>query len=433
MRLIFLTTMHFPAPSISIGLMLATLWLGSCSRKEDAARAQVKESGLPFSPAALVSAAGEGRTADVRALLDSGIHPDAANAQGRTALLAAAEAGHGQIVRLLVERQSSLISQKEPPLVAAARGGDEEALRVLLDAGASAELAASDGRSALETAAALGNVEAVEVLAARSGQQRADQALLVAAAAARADAVAILIEAGADLFARSPEGRTPFLCACAAGDLAGVRLLAARGAALSAIDSSHRTALDLAKAGGHTPVVQWLKSWRDVSAAACFHQDEEAVSPDARPLAEADLPDAAGSPDSWFKVDLIQPAALPFSLDEFQPDGAALAMPDDSVAVFPADSAITGTPWRITALRPGIPGNAGFTGGLILIRRESEDVEHAVIAGLPGITSEPEALAKHVSGSEWLVHAGDQFTSGGTRWRVTRVHPSGLSIRKEGE
>lgn len=425
--------MPVPAPISGIGLALAALGLCSCGKKEDTARAQVKESGLPFSPAALVSAAAEGRTADARALLDAGIHPDAADAQGRTALLAAAEAGHGQIVRLLVERKASLTDQKEPPLVVAARGGDAEALRVLLDAGAAPDLPGAEGSTALETAAALGNVEAVEALATRSGPDGADRALLAAAAAGRADAVAILVEAGADLFARSPEGRTPFLCACAAGDVAGVKLLAARGAVLSAIDSAHHTALDLAEAGGHAPVVQWLKSWREVSAAACFQQDEESVSPDAKPLAEADLPAAEGAPESWFKVDLVQPAALPFSLDEFQPGGAALAMPDDTVSVFGPDSTITGTPWHITAVRPGSPGNAGFTGGLILIRRGAEGMEHAVLAGLPGITSEPEAVARHVSGSEWLVHAGDQFNAGGTRWRVMRVHPAGLSIRKEGE
>lgn len=89
-------------------------------------------------------------------------------------------------------------------------------------------------------------------------------ALHRAADTGQAELVALLLEAGASVDARTRfrtpmhARRTPLMLASAAGHEAVVRLLLERGADASLLDADHRSALSLAARAGHLAVVRRL-------------------------------------------------------------------------------------------------------------------------------------------------------------------------------
>jgi len=99
-------------------------------------------------------AAESGDLAKVRELLDS--HPDWVNLvdeEGESALLEAAEEGHGEVVGLLLERGASLNHQDdegETALMEAAEESQLECVKLLLRKGAALGLLDQDGRSAYQ-------------------------------------------------------------------------------------------------------------------------------------------------------------------------------------------------------------------------------------------------------------------------------------------
>ena len=88
-------------------------------------------------------AAGTGDVAKVKELLDKGIDVNAANTYGATALASAADRGHLEVVKLLLERGANPNTQdtfyKLKPLSWAAQRGHMEIVRLLLDRGATAD------------------------------------------------------------------------------------------------------------------------------------------------------------------------------------------------------------------------------------------------------------------------------------------------------
>ena len=135
----------------------------------------------------LLEAASKGNTSRVKLLLEKGIQVNAVDGKGRTALFRAVEKGHVNTVRVLLEAGAdssiknnkgrtpwSKIPQKKDReatairsllhIVAAARQGDLEALRLHLKLGRDADLPAEDGVTALYMASQEGHAEIVLVL-----------------------------------------------------------------------------------------------------------------------------------------------------------------------------------------------------------------------------------------------------------------------------
>jgi ankyrin repeat protein len=137
-------------------------------------------------------------------------------------------------------------------------------VEILLKAGANPNAALPTGETPLMAAARTGKVDAVKVLLARGADVNAKETLkgqtgLMWAVAERHLTVAkTLIEHGANVKARSNNGATPLLFAAREGDLALARLLLAQGADVNEADSTGTGVLLMATVRGHVELAQVL-------------------------------------------------------------------------------------------------------------------------------------------------------------------------------
>ncbi len=261
----------------------------------------------------LMRAAWVGSLDTVTALLDAGADPNGAEpARGQTALMWAISERHPTVVKILLDRgadvQTATVSHLTgraaardvsgyTPLLFAARVGDLESARMLLDAGANPNVAASDRLSALGLATIRGHVDIAMLLLdhgadANAGETghtplhwaagwwettlttsdfRADREgndewnALPGLTTGKVDLVRALLAHGADPNARleqpptragatrSPElpelvGATPFLLAAAGGEAELMQVLAEAGADTSLTTEIRSTPL-MAAAG----------------------------------------------------------------------------------------------------------------------------------------------------------------------------------------
>jgi ankyrin repeat protein/CRP-like cAMP-binding protein len=248
----------------------------------DTVAALVTRGGMPPDAAdyegrtALMVASGRGHRDVVLMLLFLGADPRKADARGATPLMAAAEGGFPAIVDVLVRHGATLGLDpviEAATLCKAVHEGRMSLLRTLLRAGARASAQDYDGQAPLHAAAAEGNLAAAKILvetppgadplqADRWGRTPLDVALR-----ARATPVVEYLaqKAGEEAAAAAraswaAECAEDLLAACAEGDAGEVaRLLAAEGGAPpDAADYGGRPAAAVAAARGHLECVKLL-------------------------------------------------------------------------------------------------------------------------------------------------------------------------------
>lgn len=193
---------------------------------------------------ALMLAAEVGSIEFVHVLLESGAKADARNQKGETALMRTASRSVIEFANLLLNKYSSpqkkgSLPQATIPVQQSTTSKDAaarlEISRMLLKAGADVNAATARGDTALHKAAKIGDVELVVALLsagaavdARNSEQMTP--LLSAATGGHAEVVSALIEAKADVKAKTPDGSTALSLAKAGKHRAAIEVLKKAGA-----------------------------------------------------------------------------------------------------------------------------------------------------------------------------------------------------------
>ena len=228
----------------------------------------------------LRGAARRGDAKKLAALLRGAVDANAADADGRTALHFAAEAGNVEAAALLLERGGDVAAAMADalaggpedwatemwdrrrndgwqPLHFAAAEGHAALVALLLAHTADAGAADAFGSTPLFYAARYGHIDAVRafldagVLAGAPCTSDGEAALH---AAGSSGVAALLLERGADAHAADGEGRTPLhrLVECG-GDAATLEVLLAAGADVNAADEHGKTPLHIAASSHKNP------------------------------------------------------------------------------------------------------------------------------------------------------------------------------------
>ncbi|KAI2763075.1 hypothetical protein DTO006G1_2214 [Penicillium roqueforti] len=230
----------------------------------------------------------EGCSELLPSLLQVVTHVDA-RVCGQTALQAAAQGGHLQVVERLLAATANVNAPAaegngRTALQAAAQGGHLKVVERLLAATANvnAPAAEGNGRTALQAAAEGGHLQVVErLLAAKAdinappGEINGRTALQAAAEGGHLQVVERLLAAKAVVNAPAGYGGTALQAAAYGGHLKVVERLLAVKADVNAPDKHGRTALQAAAHGGHLQVVERLLAAKaDVNAPAGYEGTE---------------------------------------------------------------------------------------------------------------------------------------------------------------
>jgi ankyrin repeat protein len=220
-----------------------------------------------LSPSSLLKAASAGDIETVKASLSSNISSNSLmHSTAQKALILAAQAGHIDVMQVLLEAQFDLNHQdrqSRTALIWAADQGHSEAVYFLLDRNADKNIRDADGETALMRAIWKGHKHVVDALLDKESDVNSrypDGLTLLSAAAINGytHIAKALLAAGADPNLTSNLGRTPLMAAAWNGHTDMVQLLAARGSSLDKVSSDGWTALMNAAWGGHAKIVKIL-------------------------------------------------------------------------------------------------------------------------------------------------------------------------------
>ena len=253
----------------------------------------------------LVEAMAERDSALVRALLDEGVDPNSARADGVTALIWAAHWDDGEAAEWLLRAGADVNAADDRGVTALARACENASssmAALLLVAGADPNIGQESGLTPLMTAARTGNIDVVRALLAsgaavnRATTMTHQTALMWAVANTRVEIVRLLIAQGASVDPTAQQALSPLIAAAGNGDNATARLLVAAGADVNASGTDGAHPLPYAILAGHSafahfllahgadpngaingatalhvaagPADQWLETWTSVAGRA---------------------------------------------------------------------------------------------------------------------------------------------------------------------
>jgi len=243
------------------------LGLAACSREQ-----ATPPTATYYQPASLLEAVLLGNRSAVENFIALGADVNAPEEDGTTPLMRAVHGRFTDIAKRLIDSGANVAARNHYGVTAlylAARGGDATTTRALLLAGIDANTSLPGGETALMTAARSGHTDVVGVLLAGSNavgsladlagsSERAGYAAVENAGYGDSERRAIQRNR-ADVNAREQRyGDTALMWAAVAGRVDVVRLLIEAGADVRAVDDEGVTALDLARANGHTEVAAAL-------------------------------------------------------------------------------------------------------------------------------------------------------------------------------
>ena len=227
----------------------SALWTAADKGDEAAVRLLLRRRGVNLEAGqggdygtALCAAAKFGHSSVVELLLRAGANINAQHSSGATPLYLAAESGQAAVVRTLIAAGAALNVQVKDsgftPLLCAARFGTLEVVQVLIEAGADIHSTGHNGTTVLHMAARSNEPGLIPYLLGAGAGCHLDSKLvgslstplMVACSVGSATAVERLLEAGAEVGARTVEGGTALQFASYTGRLHVVELLLAAGA-----------------------------------------------------------------------------------------------------------------------------------------------------------------------------------------------------------
>ena len=213
----------------------------------------------------LIEAAKAGDDAGIRSWLAQGADLNAADSQGRTALMWATRETHISVMEELLRAGANVDARNDlrPTALFEAVMFSRRAVDVLIAHGANVDAKDPSGGFPRGIAASSGNLEAAEALLQAGADVNAQNedgrsALINAAFDGRVGIVELLLEQGAKVDATDVNGRTALVHAAAAGRDGLIGLLARHDAALNRADNRGMTPLMRAAENGHVDVVRTL-------------------------------------------------------------------------------------------------------------------------------------------------------------------------------
>ena len=222
----------------------------------------LREAGREVGEEGLLAAVREGDVGLCTLYLDAGVPIDCVTAKGSTPLLISCFKGHLLIARLLLDRGSTAIDEKDgdgdTPFLHACWGGHVEIARLLLDRGSPAiDEKGGVGATPLYLSCFNGHVEIAR----------------------------LLLDRGAAIDEKGGDGDTPLHGACREGKLEIATLLLDRGAAIDEKNGGGETPLQISMP--HPPWGGHLETARLLLDRGCNAIDEKYGADDKAPLHDA--------------------------------------------------------------------------------------------------------------------------------------------------
>jgi len=269
---------------------LFLLFLAACEKNPEAARKELGQLGLAYTPDAFVVSLTNNDVVAVQLFLAAGMDPNTTSPQGIPALLIATmncdgrlredKKTHAEITNALIANGANVNVTHEmhppqlvpfgnkrwTPLSLATRLECHDLMERLLQNGAAVNASDESGRTALIDAASRGLTEAVRILLDAGAEIEAKTkteektALMLAADQGHVKVVQMLVAQRSNVNARDSDGKTALIVAAARGYADIVQLLLQRGADINAKDRFENTALRNAEKYGGPEVTQLLRS-----------------------------------------------------------------------------------------------------------------------------------------------------------------------------
>lgn len=389
----------------SLGSTVGLVWIAifllaapSCKRRGEAVKSDLSEAGYQLTPEDWFRASRGNDVAALKKFVSAGYATDTKNAEGDSALHAAAAGGAQGAADFLLSHELGVDvrgASERTPLMAAVLADQTGMVRWLLRQEADPNLKDQEGFKPLMLAVREGKAGPVGELAAYD-REDLDPALLLAALVGRTDVIDALTNFGASIYARMEDGRTPLMVAAENGHQEAVMLLLELGSGRFTTNPEGKTAADLATAGGHTDIAALISK-----------------QPLASELALESTEEIAKSMDTTIDVAVAKSARVGGT-----PGSTSVAQ---SVASIPIDGETLSRPVASTPL-PGKPSQAGsgdvFPMPPLVMRHYREKQIPVSIQSVQGGTA-TLGIAAGVSTRQIKVKAGD--TIPGTQLVVVRM------------
>jgi uncharacterized protein len=448
---------------------LVLLPLFGCSKSKDDLVKELNALNFQFNGDDFVRSAAEGDQKALGLFFAAGFDVNTPNTAGYTGLMAAAERGRVDIVKLLLDHKADPnVAGRDAgtSLMLAAENNQPEIVKLLLDRGADPNRQDHNGWTALLKAAYQGNAKCIEILVSHT-KLELDRALLVATLMERKDAVKVLLDNGAEVDFRASDGRTPLILAAGKGNKEIVELLLKAGADASLTDQSGQTAQAVAAAKGFNDIAESLRhapapSGTPVAVASPTASAETAsatrsatpptisdadilkmptpvgASPSASP-GQTTVANAAGGPSvtGKIRVEEVEEAFLPVTLDEVHGKKATLRDADGATYTVTVGDLLKGMSYRVVDVEARSvndkDGNV-VDASVVKLRHERTGQTISLIKGIP--TREHGAYAVLVvnsTGQKIKVELDHDFSlpdEPGQTYRILDIRPTQVVIKR---